>query len=163
MFQRNGRAGYVLQPEVLRKTDDPRKSDKEHLHHHTHRYLEVTVRLRFPGASYPLMCEPWAALDNAGHLSSAVAPPKGRDGARDHGQARRSVRRGVDPHARLEPPRQLGVLSLPSLPVFVVKLLIGQFVVDPRARAPVGDDDADERGQEQRVQPGVARDPAVAI
>ncbi|KAG8219083.1 phosphoinositide-specific phospholipase C [Butyriboletus roseoflavus] len=42
MFQRNGRAGYVLKPEALRKTEDPRKSDKEHLHHHTQHYLEVT-------------------------------------------------------------------------------------------------------------------------
>ncbi|KAG9317908.1 PLC-like phosphodiesterase [Chiua virens] len=43
MFQRNGRTGYVLKPEVLRKTEDPRKSDKEHLHHHTRHYLEVIV------------------------------------------------------------------------------------------------------------------------
>ncbi|KAF8555567.1 PLC-like phosphodiesterase [Imleria badia] len=43
MFQRNGRAGYVLKPEVLRKSDDHRKSDKEHLHYHKQYYLEVTV------------------------------------------------------------------------------------------------------------------------
>ncbi|KAH0840350.1 PLC-like phosphodiesterase [Lanmaoa asiatica] len=43
MFQRNGRAGYVLKPQVLRKTEDHRKTDKEHLHHHTQHYLEVTV------------------------------------------------------------------------------------------------------------------------
>lgn len=48
MFQRNGRAGYVLKPEVLRKTEDPRKSDKEHLHHHTQHCLEVTVSLHSP-------------------------------------------------------------------------------------------------------------------
>ena len=48
MFQKNGRAGYVLKPEVLRHTEDPRKSDKEHLHHHTHHYLEVTVSLCSP-------------------------------------------------------------------------------------------------------------------
>ncbi|KAN0096938.1 hypothetical protein V8E55_001384 [Tylopilus felleus] len=43
MFQRNGRSGYVLKPEVLRKTEDLRKSDKEHLHHRKQHYLEVTV------------------------------------------------------------------------------------------------------------------------
>lgn len=43
MFQRNGRAGYVLKPEVLRKTEDAHKSDKEHLHQHKQYYLKVTV------------------------------------------------------------------------------------------------------------------------
>ncbi|KAF8432959.1 PLC-like phosphodiesterase [Boletus edulis BED1] len=43
MFRRNGRAGYVLKPEVLRKTEDPRKSDKEHFHHHKQYNLDVTV------------------------------------------------------------------------------------------------------------------------
>lgn len=45
MFQRNGRSGYVLKPEVLRKTEDLRKSDKEHLHHRKQHYLEVTVSI----------------------------------------------------------------------------------------------------------------------
>ncbi|KIK99000.1 hypothetical protein PAXRUDRAFT_9154 [Paxillus rubicundulus Ve08.2h10] len=43
MFQRNGRAGYVLKPDALRKSDDPRKSDKEQLSQHTQHYLEVTI------------------------------------------------------------------------------------------------------------------------
>ncbi|KAF9226969.1 PLC-like phosphodiesterase [Gyrodon lividus] len=43
MFQRNGRAGYVLKPDTLRKTDDLRKSDKEQLSHRTSHYLEVTI------------------------------------------------------------------------------------------------------------------------
>ncbi|KAF9235225.1 PLC-like phosphodiesterase [Melanogaster broomeanus] len=43
MFQRNGRAGYVLKPDVLRQTEDPRKSDREHLSQRTMKYLEVTI------------------------------------------------------------------------------------------------------------------------
>ncbi|KIJ05771.1 hypothetical protein PAXINDRAFT_141056, partial [Paxillus involutus ATCC 200175] len=43
MFQRNGRAGYVLKPDALRKSDDPRKSDKDQLSQRTQHYLEVTI------------------------------------------------------------------------------------------------------------------------
>lgn len=55
MFQRNGRAGYVLKPEILRKSEDPRKPDKEHLHQYTHHYLEVTVSLHSFWGALPLM------------------------------------------------------------------------------------------------------------
>ena len=73
MFQRNGRAGYVLKPEVLRKTEDPRKSDKEHLSHHTHHYLEVTVSCDFihPGALFLMI--------RAAQVISAQQLPRPKD------------------------------------------------------------------------------------
>ncbi|KIJ69675.1 hypothetical protein HYDPIDRAFT_171707 [Hydnomerulius pinastri MD-312] len=43
MFQRNGRAGYVLKPSALRKSGDPRKSDKEQVSCRTQHYLDVTI------------------------------------------------------------------------------------------------------------------------
>jgi len=85
MFQRNGRAGYVLKPEVIRNTEDPRKSDKEHFYHHTQHYLEVTVSLHSPpGFRSSDVWMPWCyfrfPLALTGHFGSAVTPPKGRNG-----------------------------------------------------------------------------------
>jgi phosphatidylinositol phospholipase C delta len=82
MFQRNGRAGYVLKPEILRKTEDPRKSDKEHFHHHKQRHLEVTVSLHSRPVSDYLMCGcRGAAFDSPCHwqVISAQQLPRPKD------------------------------------------------------------------------------------
>ena len=97
MFQRNGRAGYVLKPLALRS------NDKQLLSKRTEHFLDIKVSTSghaYTAYTNPFLMQYFLLL---GHLRSTTPASQGFPRPRNHRQEHhRPLRRNFHPHPRLD-------------------------------------------------------------